>query len=90
MIFNNLGDDSTKDLEFLKSLTNCSRLQVISISNNFVGSLSNHLSGQIPSELGNLIVLTLFSMELNHFEGVIPTTFGKFEKMQELELKVNK
>ncbi|AES95485.1 LRR kinase family protein [Medicago truncatula] len=50
--FNSLGDNSTKDLEFLKSLTNCSRLQVISICNNnfgakltnFVGNLSNQLS----------------------------------------------
>ncbi|CAJ2646906.1 unnamed protein product [Trifolium pratense] len=105
---NNLGDNSIKDLEFLKSLTNCSKLQVISISNNnfggnlpkFVGNLStqlsllyvggNQISGKIPTELGNLIGLILLGLDYSHFEGVIPTTFGKFKKMQKLELNGNK
>jgi len=44
------------------------------------------ISGKSPEELGNLIGLTLLSMENNHFEGIIPTTFEKFEKMQLLVL----
>ncbi|KAJ1431186.1 Serine/threonine-protein kinase, active site [Sesbania bispinosa] len=104
---NNLGDNSMKDLEFLKSLTNCSKLQMLDISyNNFGGSLpnsmgnlstqlnrlyvgGNHLSGKIPAELGNLINLTLLTMESNHFEGLIPTTFWMLQKMQVLDLGGN-
>ncbi|KAJ1396849.1 Protein kinase-like domain superfamily [Sesbania bispinosa] len=47
-------------------------------------SWGNHLLGKIPAELGNLINLTLLSMEINHFEGTIPTAFGKFQNMQYL------
>ncbi|XP_061357694.1 probable LRR receptor-like serine/threonine-protein kinase At3g47570 [Gastrolobium bilobum] len=104
---NNLGDNSTRDLEFLKSLTNCSKLYMLDISNNnFGGSLPNSLgnlssqlsqlylggnqiSGKIPMELGNLVSLILLSMGLNHFEGVIPSAFGKFQKLQYLELYGN-
>jgi Leucine-rich repeat (LRR) protein len=106
--FNNLGDNTTRDLEFLKTLTNCSKIRMISISNNnfggnlpyFVGNLSTQLSelflggnqilGKIPAELGNLIGLILLSLDYNHFEGVIPTTFGKFMRMQKLVMNGNK
>ncbi|AES75306.1 LRR receptor-like kinase family protein [Medicago truncatula] len=106
--FNNLGNISTKDLEFLKYLTNCSKLYVLSIdSNNFGGHLpnsignfstelkylfmgGNQISGKIPDELGNLVGLILLTMEYNFFEGIIPTTFGKFQKMQLLSLDGNK
>ncbi|CAJ2646902.1 unnamed protein product [Trifolium pratense] len=106
--YNNLGDNSTRDLEFLETLTNCSKLRAFSISSNnfggnlpnFVGNLSTHLSqlylggnkisGEIPAELGNLIGLILLTLDYCHFEGVIPTTFGKFEKMQKLSMNGNK
>lgn len=53
---NNLGDNSNKDLEFLKSLTNCSKLRVISISsNNFGGNLPN-LVGNLSTQLSLLFV----------------------------------
>ncbi|CAJ2646903.1 unnamed protein product [Trifolium pratense] len=105
---NNLGDNSTKDLEFLKSLTNCTKLQIISIDRNnfggnlpnFIGNISTQLSqlylggnqifGKIPAELGNLIRLIVLGLDNSHFEGVIPTTFGKFERMQKLLLHGNK
>ncbi|KAK2373446.1 putative LRR receptor serine/threonine-protein kinase [Trifolium repens] len=105
---NNLGNNSTKDLEFLKSLTNCSKLEVLSISGNnfggslpkFIGNLSsqlrelylggNMISGNIPLEIGNLVGLTLLAMEVNQFDGIIPNTFGKFEKMQFLSFGENK
>ncbi|WVZ10113.1 hypothetical protein V8G54_014643 [Vigna mungo] len=105
---NNLGDNTTKDLDFLKSLANCSKLEVVSISYNsfggslpnFMGNLStklsqlylggNHISGKVPAEIGNLVSLTILTMEINHFEGVIPATFGKFQKLQKLELSRNK
>ncbi|KAJ1382641.1 Serine/threonine-protein kinase, active site [Sesbania bispinosa] len=105
---NNLGDNSPKDLQFLKSLTNCSKLYMVDISKiNFgghlphvIGNLStnlielylggNHILGKIPVELGNLISLTLLTMEYSGFEGRIPATFGKFQKMQQLRLTGNK
>ena len=105
---NNLGNNSTMDLEFLKYLTNCSKLNGLSIShNNFgghlpnsIGNLStelkqlymggNQISGKIPKELGSLVGLILLTMEYNFFEGIIPTTFGKFQKMQVLYLMENK
>ncbi|KAK2373558.1 putative LRR receptor serine/threonine-protein kinase [Trifolium repens] len=106
--FNNLGYNSTKDLDFLKSLTNCSQLGMFSIAinnfggnlPNFVGNLStqlshlnfgdNKISGKVPAELGNLIGLIFLGISFNHFERVIPTTFGKFKRMQKLALYGNK
>ncbi|KAK2373560.1 putative LRR receptor serine/threonine-protein kinase [Trifolium repens] len=105
---NNLGYNSTKDLDFLKSLTNCSQLGMFSIAinnfggnlPNFVGNLStqlshlnfgdNKISGKVPAELGNLIGLIFLGISFNHFERVIPTTFGKFKRMQKLALYGNK
>jgi Leucine-rich repeat (LRR) protein len=104
---NNLGNNSTKDLEFLNSLTNCSKLQALDFStNDFGGSLQNSIGnlstslsrlyfggnkiyGQIPKELGNLISLSVLSMEYNNLQGIIPTTFGKFQNIQKLELYGN-
>ncbi|OIV92502.1 hypothetical protein TanjilG_02265 [Lupinus angustifolius] len=105
---NHLGSNSSKDLDFLSPLTNCSKLRVLSISYNnfggvlpnFIGNFStqmsqlylggNDISGKIPSELGNLNSLILLTMEFNHLYGTIPSTFGKFQKMQKLELEGNK
>ncbi|XP_045813917.1 putative receptor-like protein kinase At3g47110 [Trifolium pratense] len=63
---NNLGDNSTKDLEFLNSLTNCSKLQSLSLGyNNFGGSLQN--------SVGNLSI-TVDQLRLggNQIYGQIP------------------
>ncbi|XP_061338243.1 probable LRR receptor-like serine/threonine-protein kinase At3g47570 [Gastrolobium bilobum] len=105
---NNLGDNLTTDLEFLKSLTNCSKLQHFGIAYNkfggrlpnCLGNLSsqlnqlylggNHISGQIPAELGNLLSLIILTMEKNRFEGIIPSSFAKFHNMQRLNLGGNK
>ncbi|ESW30121.1 hypothetical protein PHAVU_002G126600, partial [Phaseolus vulgaris] len=105
---NNLGDNSTDDLDILKSLTNCRQLQMIDIGfNNFGGHLpnswgnlsmqlnelyqgGNHIVGEIPSAIGNLIGLVLLSMTGNSIDGTIPTTFGKLQNMQKLRLGRNK
>jgi Leucine-rich repeat (LRR) protein len=63
---NNLGDNSTKHLEFLKSLTNCSKLQIISITNNNFG-------GNLPNFIGNLSTqLTKLFIGGNQISGKIP------------------
>jgi hypothetical protein len=46
---NNLGNNSDKDLEFLKSLTNCSKLEMLSIYYNDFG-------GSLPNSIGNLSI----------------------------------
>ncbi|WJX56079.1 non-specific serine/threonine protein kinase [Trifolium repens] len=75
-------------------------LQWLNLQFNNLGNLSTQLSelflggnqilGKIPAELGNLIGLILLSLDYNHFEGVIPTTFGKFMRMQKLVMNGNK
>jgi hypothetical protein len=46
---NSLGNNSIKDLEFLKSLTNCSKLEMLSIYYNDFG-------GSLPNSIGNLSI----------------------------------
>ncbi|KAG5088311.1 hypothetical protein JHK86_000923 [Glycine max] len=91
---NNLGDNSTNDLEFLKSLTSCSHLP------NSLGNLSTQLSqlylgsnqilGKIPLAIGNLVDLILLTIYNNHIDDIIQTTFGKFQNIQVLDLSENK
>ncbi|CAJ2646901.1 unnamed protein product [Trifolium pratense] len=67
---NNLGDNSTKDLEFLKSLTNCSKLQAISIPYNNFG-------GNLPTFVGNLSTqLRQLYVGGNQISGKIPPELG--------------
>ncbi|XP_027362872.1 probable LRR receptor-like serine/threonine-protein kinase At3g47570 [Abrus precatorius] len=82
------------------SLEKLQDLWFLSLYNNYLGNLStqlsqlylggNQISGKIPSELGDLVGLTVLTMEVNHFKGNIPATFGKFWKLQKLELSRNK
>jgi len=67
---NNLGDNSPNDLEFLKSLTNCSELQVLSLAYNNFG-------GRLPNSLGNLSTkLSELYLGGNQISGDIPATCG--------------
>ncbi|RDX92646.1 putative LRR receptor-like serine/threonine-protein kinase, partial [Mucuna pruriens] len=80
---NNLGDNSTNDLNFFKSLTNCSKLQLISIS-------SNNFGGRLPNSLGNLT--TEFSQLYlggNQITGEIPTTIGNLIGLTLLTMENN-
>ncbi|KAK4579448.1 hypothetical protein RGQ29_029209 [Quercus rubra] len=51
---------------------------------------NNEISGTIPESLTNLVNLIILGLNENHFTGVIPTAFGKFEKMQSLGLFGNR
>ncbi|XP_004512441.1 uncharacterized protein [Cicer arietinum] len=67
---NNLGSNSTNDLEFVKSLENCSKLYVIDISyNNFGGLLPNTL-GNMSKQLNSIY------LGGNHISGKIPAELG--------------
>ncbi|XP_075648387.1 LRR receptor-like serine/threonine-protein kinase EFR [Castanea sativa] len=50
----------------------------------------NEISGTIPASLENLVNLIGLGMDYNHFSGTIPTSFGRFQKMQLLVLGGNK
>ncbi|CAI8588384.1 unnamed protein product [Vicia faba] len=81
---NFLGDNSTKDLDFLKTLTNCSKLQVVCIvSNNFGGVLPNSV-GNLSSQLSYL----LFGD--NQIKGKIPGELGNLINLNLLGLEENK
>lgn len=41
----------------------------------------NNLSGRIPSDLGNLILLEYLLLNKNHFSGEIPSTFGNLSSL---------
>ncbi|KAK2373544.1 putative LRR receptor serine/threonine-protein kinase [Trifolium repens] len=80
---NNLGDNSTKDLEFLKSLTNCSKLEKLSISyNNFGGILSNSI-GNLSTELKQLY------LGYNMISGKIPAELGHLVDLILLDMSYN-
>ncbi|XP_027362875.1 probable LRR receptor-like serine/threonine-protein kinase At3g47570 [Abrus precatorius] len=80
---NNLGDNSTKDLEFLKSLTNCRKLQLLSISiNNFGGHLPISL-GSLSTELRELY------LGENLLVGKIPAELGNLTNLSLLTMELN-
>ncbi|KAK4573700.1 hypothetical protein RGQ29_031586 [Quercus rubra] len=49
----------------------------------------NEISGTIPTSLANLDKLIVLRLEYNHFTGIIPASFGRFQKMQVLDLGGN-
>ncbi|KAI3466775.1 hypothetical protein Pfo_023438 [Paulownia fortunei] len=56
---------------------------------NSVSVLVNHLSGEIPKELGNISSLTYLNLEANHFSGPIPSDIGKLINLKTLILSSN-
>ncbi|KAM5551031.1 hypothetical protein ABKV19_027410 [Rosa sericea] len=100
---NNLGSNSSNDLGFISLLTNCSNLEMFSLSyNNFGGVLPNsvanfstqltelYLGGRIPSSLGNLTQLFLLYLLKNELEGSIPPNIGNCQNLQVMDISHNK
>ncbi|CAK8540209.1 unnamed protein product [Lathyrus sativus] len=83
LALNNIGDNSTNDLDFLKSLTNSSNLESLSLSsNNFGGSLEN--------SIGNLsTVLSAFYIGSNQIYGQIPIELGNLINLRVLSMENN-
>ncbi|XP_071918986.1 LRR receptor-like serine/threonine-protein kinase EFR [Coffea arabica] len=80
---NLFGSNSTGDLDFIASLTNCSDLSVFSLSGNNFG-------GNIPKVMANLShQLTELYMGGNQLSGTIPEGFGHLVNLYILTLEAN-
>ncbi|XP_058762516.1 probable LRR receptor-like serine/threonine-protein kinase At3g47570 [Vicia villosa] len=80
---NSLGDNSTEDLKFLKTLTNSSKLRVLSISTNKFG-------GNLPNLVGNLSTrLSQLYLGGNQISGKIPAELGNLNGLILLSMDLN-
>ncbi|KAK2633245.1 hypothetical protein EUGRSUZ_L00201, partial [Eucalyptus grandis] len=105
---NNLGGEQSTDLDFLCSLTNSTKLELLGIAENafqglipdcisnlsitlsWFGLAYNHISGTLPSGIGNLINLEDLRMQGNNILGNIPFEIGNLNKLKLLDLGQNK
>ncbi|KAL1220197.1 putative LRR receptor-like serine/threonine-protein kinase [Cardamine amara subsp. amara] len=80
---NSLGSYSSRDLEFLDALTNCTQLEILSLS-------WNRLGGDLPTSISNLS-RTLYKLELgrNLISGRIPHDIGNLVSLRTLSLEEN-
>ncbi|XP_039687384.1 receptor kinase-like protein Xa21 [Medicago truncatula] len=99
-----LTDDSL-EFNFLTSLTSCTYLTHLEVSENSlpsnlpksIGNLSVEnfwanscgISGNIPLEIGNMSNLIRLSLRNNDLNGLIPTTIKGLHKLQSLKLDHN-
>ncbi|CDP21679.1 unnamed protein product, partial [Coffea canephora] len=80
---NPLGTDKANDISFISSLSNCTNLQILSLSRIQIG-------GILPTAIANLSTkLTSLWLNDNIISGIIPDSVGKLVKMQELYLSEN-
>ncbi|XP_050907945.1 probable LRR receptor-like serine/threonine-protein kinase At3g47570 [Lathyrus oleraceus] len=80
---NNLGSNSAKDLEFLKSMTNCSVLYEFSIC-------CNNFGGILPSSIGNLSSeLAILDLANNRISGKAPAELGSLVGLINLNMIYN-
>ncbi|KAL6131588.1 hypothetical protein ACLB2K_069962 [Fragaria x ananassa] len=81
--FNKLGSNSSNDLEFITSLTNCSIMEVLALT-------SNNFGGALPNSVANFSTqLTGLYLGSNQVAGTIPETLGNFKNLILLALDNN-
>ncbi|XP_075667174.1 putative receptor-like protein kinase At3g47110 [Castanea sativa] len=81
---NNLGSGDADELDFFKSLVNCSRLRELILA-------ENQFKGMLPNVLGNLSAqLELFVINHNLIFGEIPSGIVKLISMTQLWMNANK
>ncbi|KAG2302273.1 hypothetical protein Bca52824_030924 [Brassica carinata] len=80
---NSLGSYSAGDLDFLGALTNCTQLDVLTVSENVLG-------GILPPSIANMsIYVTELSLGWNFISGSIPHDIGNIIDLQTLLLANN-
>ncbi|KAM7473926.1 hypothetical protein LguiB_021169 [Lonicera macranthoides] len=80
---NLLGTNATDNLSFITSLSNCTNLQILGLSDNNFG-------GEIPSSVGNLSVqLTFLALAYNHVSGIIPAAIESLANLYSLHVGDN-
>lgn len=80
---NLLGMDRGADLNFICTLTNGTKLQILTL-------VQNKLKGGIPNCIGNLsVMLTMFRLSDNLIEGILPVGVGNLVNLTRLELARN-
>nr|XP_027077060.1 LRR receptor-like serine/threonine-protein kinase EFR [Coffea arabica] len=80
---NFLGSNSTGDMDFIASLSNCSNLQSLLFSQNNFG-------GTLPDSIGNLSnTLQQIDLALNQISGEIPTGLGNLANLYLLGMDHN-
>lgn len=56
---------------------------------NIIDLSSNHLQGDIPEEMSNLLALGTLNLSRNHFTGKIPKEIGSLRRLETLDLSWN-
>ena len=56
---------------------------------DFCTTVHNQLSGPIPTEIGNLLSLTMLELNNNIMTGTLPTQLGQLTKLEQLKLAKN-
>ncbi|KAJ6797823.1 putative LRR receptor-like serine/threonine-protein kinase [Iris pallida] len=80
---NSIQARDARDWDFITSLSNCSNLQILYLSNN-------DLQGIIPNSLANLSAqLTWLSMAGNRISGTIPVDIGRYINLTVFEMDQN-
>ncbi|PNX79594.1 LRR receptor-like kinase resistance protein, partial [Trifolium pratense] len=98
-------DDDSFEINFLTSLTSCTYLEHLEVSENrllsklpkSIGNLSLQyfmadslgINGNIPLEIGNMSNLIELSLSRNNLTGPIPSTIKRLNQLQHLNLGYN-
>ncbi|GJR63257.1 kinase-like domain-containing protein [Tanacetum coccineum] len=83
------------DMRFIDSMKNCTRLNILSLSNcNLVGmlpiSIDNRLSGKIPKQILQLPSLTIsLDLSQNNLSGSVPSEIKDLKMLSYLDLSYN-
>ncbi|XP_054783546.1 probable LRR receptor-like serine/threonine-protein kinase At3g47570 [Prosopis cineraria] len=81
--YNNLGNSSNHDLDFISSLENCTKLENLILSTNRFGGL-------LPDSISNLSTqLIRLYLGDNQIYGTIPETLGRYTNLIALVLEYN-
>ncbi|KAG2723861.1 hypothetical protein I3760_02G190500 [Carya illinoinensis] len=79
---NNLGSNSAKDLDFLASLGNCTKLKTLYFQKNNFG-------GNLPNSIGNLSQLQVLILDGNQISGIVPAPLENLINLTLLSLAEN-